>query len=227
MTERQVQLLTNLIERYVAKAEPVSSGSLAERLKVSSATVRNDLAALEKKGLIYQPHTSAGRVPSLAGYRFYIEHALVSRQPTEAQQQGLMRALQTEEPEKSVAKQVSDLTKQAVLVAFTPHDFYYTGISKLFSQPEFQDQHSVISVSAVLDQLDELLQAVYEQVSEEPTILIGEDNPFSQDCALIALQARLRAQTGVLAVLGPLRVDYNRISGLLHFVKSQLDHYAK
>lgn len=226
MTDRQSQLLTNLVERYITKAEPISSGSLADRLKVSSATVRNDLAMLEKQGYIYQPHTSAGRVPTIAGYQYYLEHALELKKPTANQQEEVLQGLKAQEPVKGVAKNVSELTKQAVLVAFTPCDFYYTGISKLFAQPEFNDQQTVINISVVLDSLDEMLQSVYEQVGDEPTILIGDQNPFSNQCALIALQTRLSTKPGVFAILGPLRIDYGRMTGLLHYVKSQLDRYA-
>lgn len=227
MTERQSQLLTHLVERYITQAEPVSSASLADRLEVSSATVRNELAQLEKDGYIYQPHTSAGRIPTVAGYRYYLDTALQMKKPTAAHQKEVVQALKSQESVKNVAKHVSELTKQAVLVAFTPYDFYYTGISKLFAQPEFQDQKTVISISSVLDRLDEMLQQVYDQVGNEPTILIGDENPFSDQCSLIALQARLRSEKGVFAVLGPLRIDYGRVSGLLHYVKSQLDAYAQ
>lgn len=227
MTERQSQLLTNLVERYITKAEPISSGSLADKLNVSSATVRNELCDLEEQGFIYQPHTSAGRIPTMAGYRFYLEHALEMKKPSIAQQDEVLRGLKSQEPVKGVAKNVSELTRQAVLVAFTPYDFYYTGISKLFAQPEFQDQQTVISISAVLDRLDETLQELYELVGDEPTVLIGDENPFSNQCSLIALQTGQRGKPGVFAVLGPLRVDYGRITGLLHYVKLQLDRYVK
>jgi len=66
------------VRRYVATAKPVGSGALLEEfnLNVSSATVRNAMGRLEKVGLLYQPHTSAGRVPSDLGYRIYVDHLL-------------------------------------------------------------------------------------------------------------------------------------------------------
>src|SRR6059036_2883864 len=75
LAERQRDLLRAVIREYIATAEPVASAALVRRygLDVSSATVRNALAALEELGLLTHPHTSAGRVPTDPGYRYFIE----------------------------------------------------------------------------------------------------------------------------------------------------------
>ena len=68
---RKLQVLASIVETYIETGEPVSSKSLADRMdfSVSSATIRNDMAALFEMGLLEQPHTSAGRIPSHLGYR--------------------------------------------------------------------------------------------------------------------------------------------------------------
>lgn len=73
--DRRAQILRALVSHYVTSGEPVGSKTLVERyrLGVSAATVRNELHALEEAGLIYQPHTSAGRIPTDAGYRFFVD----------------------------------------------------------------------------------------------------------------------------------------------------------
>ena len=73
--ERRLAVLRAIVEDYVETREPVGSKALVERhrLGVSSATIRNDMAALEDEGLITQPHTSAGRVPTDAGYRMFVD----------------------------------------------------------------------------------------------------------------------------------------------------------
>ncbi|MBV9120016.1 MAG: heat-inducible transcription repressor HrcA [Chloroflexi bacterium] len=75
LTDRRRDILKLIVEDYVSSAIPVSSESIARRMPVpvSSATVRNEMAALEEEGYIQQPHTSAGRVPSDAGYRYFVE----------------------------------------------------------------------------------------------------------------------------------------------------------
>ncbi|NEQ33935.1 MAG: heat-inducible transcriptional repressor HrcA, partial [Leptolyngbya sp. SIO4C5] len=78
LNTRQQQILWATIRRYVETAEPVGSKSLAKEydLKVSSATIRNAMGFLEKSGLLYQPHTSAGRIPSDSGYRIYVDELI-------------------------------------------------------------------------------------------------------------------------------------------------------
>ncbi len=73
--DRRAQILRALVSHYVTSGEPVGSKTLVDRyrLGVSAATVRNELAALEDAGFIYQPHTSAGRIPTDAGYRFFVD----------------------------------------------------------------------------------------------------------------------------------------------------------
>ena len=73
--ERRLAVLRAIVEDYVATQEPVGSKALVERhrLGVSPATVRNDMAALEEEGLITQPHTSAGRIPTDKGYRLFVD----------------------------------------------------------------------------------------------------------------------------------------------------------
>src|SRR6188768_3871266 len=73
--ERRLAVLRAIVEDFVATEEPVGSKALVERhgLNVSPATVRNDMAALEDEGYITQPHTSAGRIPTDAGYRLFVD----------------------------------------------------------------------------------------------------------------------------------------------------------
>ncbi|MGA0200739.1 MAG: heat-inducible transcriptional repressor HrcA, partial [Prochlorotrichaceae cyanobacterium] len=78
LTQRQTQIFQATVRHYIATAEPVGSKTLVEGydFSVSSATIRNTLSKLEQVGLLYQPYTSAGRVPSDSGYRFYVDHLL-------------------------------------------------------------------------------------------------------------------------------------------------------
>ncbi len=76
LDDRRSKVLKALVEEYILTGEPVSSQTVINRsgLDVSSATVRNDLASLESYGFVAQPHTSAGRMPTHQGYRFYVDH---------------------------------------------------------------------------------------------------------------------------------------------------------
>ena len=89
MTDRKKQILKIVTEGYIQSAEPIGSKTVVERMpgKISSATVRNELADLEEMGYLEQPHTSAGRIPSAKGYRLYVnelmEHKTVTSEEAE------------------------------------------------------------------------------------------------------------------------------------------------
>ena len=85
MTERQRLILAAIIEQHAEIAAPVGSVMLAKLFGVSSATIRSEMAKLEEMGFIVQPHTSAGRIPTDAGYRFYV-HSLNEAQAEQPQQ---------------------------------------------------------------------------------------------------------------------------------------------
>ena len=78
MDDRKKKILQAIVEEYIETAEPVSSKALVEKhgIDYSSATIRNEMAELEKAGLLDKPHTSSGRVPSAQGYRYYVDELL-------------------------------------------------------------------------------------------------------------------------------------------------------
>ena len=78
--KRKEMILAAIVEQYIKSGEPIGSKFLMEALpiSVSSATIRNEMSELHEMGLLEQPHTSAGRIPSQAGYRYYIDNCLYS-----------------------------------------------------------------------------------------------------------------------------------------------------
>src|SRR5918998_1311489 len=80
LDERKAAILRAVVEEYIETAQPVGSGAVAPQVGASPATVRNELSALEQEGYLRQPHTSAGRVPTDKGYRFFVDGL---QEPTE------------------------------------------------------------------------------------------------------------------------------------------------
>ena len=78
LAERKQKILSAVVENFIKTGEPVGSKTLIDEtdLKVSSATVRNDMADLTQKGYLVQPHTSAGRIPTQQGYRYYVDNLM-------------------------------------------------------------------------------------------------------------------------------------------------------
>lgn len=221
---RLLKLLQAVIEEYVETAQPVGSQTLVERhgLGVSSATVRNWFAELDELGHVVQPHTSGGRVPTESGYRIYLtaipgQKTLPKKalQEFEEAVEGVAdRAMRS----KRLARALADFSGLAVFVRFGSFDSYYTGLSQLFAQPEFRDWQRVVSLSEILDRLDEALQALAPATNAEPVVLVGSQSPFGSICSTMYLD-----RSGLLiGVLGPLRMDYGRIRSALEAVSTLL-----
>lgn len=96
LSERKKLILRTIVESYIATAEPIGSKAIAERagLKCSSATIRNEMAELERMGLLEQPHTSSGRIPSPAGYRFYVNELMEQQELSKQETQSINEQLQ-------------------------------------------------------------------------------------------------------------------------------------
>lgn len=121
MNERSQRLLKTLIERYIADGSPVGSKTLSmvSGLELSSASIRNMLAELEEMGLIVSPHTSAGRVPTVKGYRLFVDHLLTIQPLEEVAVRELQSGLRPDSPQRIVAAAsslLSDLTHFAGVV---------------------------------------------------------------------------------------------------------------
>ncbi|MGL5857652.1 MAG: heat-inducible transcriptional repressor HrcA [Angustibacter sp.] len=125
MTEdRRMAVLRAIVEDYVSTREPVGSKALVERhhLGVSSATIRNDMAALEEDGLIAQPHTSAGRVPTDAGYRVFVDRICRVRPMTPAQRRAvagfLTEAVDLDDVVDRTVRLLASLTQQVAVMQY-------------------------------------------------------------------------------------------------------------
>ena len=82
MGERQKELLKEIIECYIKEAKPIGSKHLCDKFNCSSATIRNEMASLEKLGFIEKNHISSGRIPSEAGYKYYVENLMKPKELT-------------------------------------------------------------------------------------------------------------------------------------------------
>ena len=143
MTARQMQILRAIIEQYAEVAVPVGSSLLAKVFNVSSATIRSEMAELERLGFIEQPHTSAGRVPTDKGYRFYVnqvaeavEQPALDRRAERALAARVESGVLPERVIKNAVDTLVDLTHNLGLATIGDR-LYMAGLTNLFTQPEF------------------------------------------------------------------------------------------
>jgi heat-inducible transcriptional repressor len=124
LDERKLEVLRAIVEDYVATQEPVGSRALVERhhLRVSPATVRNDMAVLEEEGYIRQPHTSAGRVPTDAGYRLFVDKLSRIKPLTPAERRAIERflvgAVDLDDVVHRTVRLLAQLTRQVAVVQY-------------------------------------------------------------------------------------------------------------
>lgn len=219
---RHYKLLGEVVRCYIREAEPIGSKALETRLGVSSATIRNDMVSLEEQGLLSQPHTSAGRIPTTKGFQFYLDNLMEVVEPKPGEQKlfrdVLKRSKEAEVLAKELARNLASTAKEAVLVGFSPDYTYYTGLANLFSQPEFSDVGMLREIGRVVDHLDDGLKKLLPQAMPEAKALLGRNNPFGEDCGIIYNQITLCGQTIFLGVLGPVRMDYEVNFGRLNYV---------
>lgn len=226
MDLRLKNLLRLVVEDVIQTREPVGSQRLvsAYGLEMSSATVRNWFMELERAGYVAQPHTSSGRVPTEKGYRLYLEELMGEGTLQQREVSALERiALATEDMAKSLrslAEATAEATRETVVVFRDREDAFYTGITYLFAQPEFQDQGRLVAFGHHLDHLDRVFYTLDRQEYDEPTPLIGRDCPFGDECGSIMVTL----QNGtVLAIVGPMRMDYRKNMAYLRMTKKLLD----
>lgn len=121
LDERKIKILDAIIRNYLATGEPVGSRTISKYtdLNLSSATIRNEMSDLEELGYIVQPHTSAGRIPSDKGYRFYVDHLIVEkdREVAEMKEFVIEKTEKMEKVLKQAAKLLANNTKYATVVS--------------------------------------------------------------------------------------------------------------
>ncbi len=231
MTERQAQILAAIIEQYAEIAVPVGSVTLAKLFGVSSATIRSEMAKLEELGFIMQPHTSAGRVPTDQGYRFYVNQ-LSEQQEKVPQLDRSARAIdarvqthgdRADRAIRSAVDSLVDLTHNLGL-ATIGDELYINGIANLFSQPEFLQGHHVQSVARLLDNLEPWLR---EAAPNEPlNVYIGSENPIGKSSGASLIISRFRtpySDNSYIGVLGPTRQSYGRVMSLVRHAGAMLE----
>lgn len=230
ITKRQKDILCQIIEEYAETASPVGSVTMAKLFGVSSATIRAEMARLETLGLIAQPHTSAGRVPTDAGYRFYVNN--LEEAPID--QPHLSRGTHALEVRLNSQSRADTTIRRAVdtLVELTGNlglatidgQLYLSGISRLFTQPEFDDTRRVQAVAKLLDNLEPWLREAAP--GEALNIFIGQENPIGKNSEVSLIISKFSSpfsDRSYIGVLGPTRQNYSRVMALVRHAGNTLE----
>ena len=325
LTKRQENILKLIVMKYIELAKPVSSNLICKKLKCSSATVRNEMVELENLGLLEKTHTSSGRIPSEAGYRYYVDHLM---QPKEMNGEEMLKLqiifknqnLVLSDCLKKSLQLISDMTnytsivlgkashenqlkeinvvpldkenmiiivitdkghvehktvtikdvsleevKKTVnlindLIVGTPidevssklefeikpiigryvkeHEIIYNtfyqvfqefshqnvdvvGRNNMLKQPEFNNVDKIKEILIKLD--DENLLANIETDNNDIKVYIGKENNLDDDVTIIKTTYHTPQEEGTIAIVGPKRMDYDRVVALLEYIKSNIE----
>ncbi|MBR2678136.1 MAG: heat-inducible transcription repressor HrcA [Bacilli bacterium] len=327
LSERQRKILKLIVERYIKEPIPVGSKVISKEINCSSATVRNEMGELEKLGLLEKTHTSSGRVPSEAGYRYYVDNIMelkkmnaedmlklqiVFKNQQLALSDVITKSLQVvsdmmnyttvvlgSKSHENLLKQVEvipiddeNLTviivtdkghvehknirlqdvsmaevKKTVglinnLISGTPIDevtnklefevkpiignyvkqheqlynaFYHVftdftnqevnvmGRNKMLEQPEFSS--NIDKIKSVYTKLEdqEILKNIEEDDDNNIKVYIGNENNIDSDVTVIKTKYKRDNQEGTIAIIGPKRMEYDRVVSLLEYIKENIE----
>ena len=328
LNERQRLLLKEIVESYIKDAKPVGSKALTDKLKVSSATIRNEMSELEELGYLEKTHISSGRVPSTEGYKYYVDNIM---KPKELNGEDILK-LQTifsnnelalSDAIKECMSIISEITNYTSIVLGKDSDFntlkqlniipiddkrvvalvvvsnghvenkqvvipdgidinevvktseiinkhligtpisevseklefeikpriaamikqyesvynmfqnvftefternsnvFFGGRTNMLKQPEFE---SVDKIKNIMEKLEdyEIVKKI-ESNDDGVNIYIGEENEFDKDVTVVKTSYHANGEEGTIAIIGPTRMEYDKVVTLLNFLKSQIE----
>jgi len=232
MTKRQKEIFKIVIEEYVQTAQAVSSEYLSTKLepKISSATIRAEMVDLTKQGYLWQEYTSAGRIPTLKGFRYFVSNFLLKNGTIINSERKKLEKIKPRNFDKltlvkELIKKIAYLSGELGILKFDDDTFYYTGFARLFDQPEFQDALILREFSQIFDDLDSTILDLFDSIGGETKILMGEKSFFSGSCSAILTRCNLYGNEdyGLIGILGPIRMDYNRNLALIESMKEMVN----
>lgn len=227
LTERQAYLLALVVREYVDSAQPVASERLVRgyELGVSSATVRHDLSVLERLGYLTHAHTSAGRQPTVAGYRYFVEHLMRAAGLADSEQHTIRHQFHqagwdAESWLRLAAAVMAQASRLAGLVevvqrsdqAVSPQ-VYHAGLIHMVDVPEFSDSGRLKGVLEILEHglgPDGILGWL---PPEGVHVIIGGEPPLDAVPEVTLVLAHFGSPSthaGVLGIVGPTRLPYER-----------------
>jgi transcriptional regulator of heat shock response len=234
---RKQEVLKAIIKHFINTAEPVGSQTIivSYKFNVSPATIRNDMAELEEEGFIYQPHTSAGRVPTDLGYRLFIDE-MANYEEARKKALQVLGQVTNEYRIQKVKEKVYDgvelIARASENVSFAtlpdnPRTFYL-GLANVLRQPEFlYDSVRASQVVELLEKHDRFVNLLKSlEIDDSVKIFVGKENIIEQiqSYSLMVTKYDVHGFNGFIGILGPTRMDYAFNTAIVEEVKKLLEH---
>ncbi len=227
---RKKEILSAVIEVYLNTTQPVSSEILNKnaRMELSSASIRNAMSELEEMGYLMHPHTSAGRIPTDEGYRYYVNVLMKKKQlgPQEVDYIDKIYDLKVKELDDLLRETsciLSDFTHYASLVYFDDEGerVYSQGMRHILDHPEFNDLRRAQMVFEILERKEDLLELIGRNFSGQTIVYIGKESAHDhmEHCSVVVSKCDSSLDCrGRLALVGPKRMAYDRVIPLMNYI---------
>ena len=228
--ERKDIVLGYVVGQYIKNLNPIGSAFLAKecRLDWSSATIRNVLAELEEEGYLTHPHTSAGRIPTQHGYRYFVDHLMNEIQLLEEEKKRIHQEYRenVDELEQLVDKTsqiVSEVTHYTSIISVDgwANKIVCRGINYAVGFPEMQDIQKIQNLLKVLEEKERILHVLNRDLQHKIEIYIGQEIACKEieSCSLAVCSYRKKnGPSGRIAVLGPTSMDYEHVVSALGYI---------
>ena len=243
MKERQEKILKAIVEYFIDTASPIGSKILSKKadFNFSPATIRNEMHSLESEGFLSSPHTSAGRIPTTFGFRFFVsdlqkgsieKHRSKVKYDFEEAKKKYFEAKRADEKIFDAVSILSNITDNVVFATIPSRKrTFFLGVSKMLSEPEFStDPENASKVFRILeDNFFDLIKSL--KLTREVQIFIGQENilPEIQSCTLLINAFEVLGHSGAIGILGPIRMNFARnilaLEEVQKFIHYQNENY--
>lgn len=230
ITERQEKLLNTIIQEYINSAGPVSSQLLEKKydFDICPATIRIEMQKLTHRGYLFQPHTSAGRIPTDKGYRYFVNNLKLEDFKmgdwSGSDLEDIMRFTH------ALTKRAADISQSLVLAYLEKENlFWKEGWEELLQEPEFGEKNIFSNFTNLLENFEKRIteKCPPEINKNRVCVYIGKENPFSKekDFTIISSQCSLpNNEELILALFGPKRMPYDKNISLINSLIKTLEN---
>lgn len=232
ITNRQEKILNSIIKEYIHSASPVSSQFLDEKynFNVSPATLRNEMQSLSDLGFLHQPHTSAGRVPTDRGYRFFVNQIFKKGLPefdekkkTDIKNECRRKMDNSFRFVQKATKILADNSSNLALSHILNEDFLWKeGWDDVFEEPEFRESDFVLRFAKLINAFEKNIGEITSDFSEELGVFIGRETPFlkNEDFSIVVSGFDFpdSKNRGLFAIVGPKRMNYNKNISIIKLI---------
>ena len=238
LTQRQIEILKSIIEEYIETAEPVGSETIEKKhnLSASPATIRNEMVRLSEYGYLKKPHTSAGRIPTAQGLKFYVRELMKEKELSTVEEVALKEQVwdyrsRMQRFLKEATKTLAEKTNGLAIATTGEGDIYCSGYANILDMPEFYDIDVTKTLLSALDEYD-CFESIFANIHDEEDIhVLIEDElgaklrgPYSFIFTDYTTPHHIQGRIGVL---GPARVQYTSIIPTVRYFGTLIESSAE